>query len=101
MHSVVYCRVSGIKQYVPGDFEKRVEDYKSLLRSMHKERECQEFICGDETGVRMEEIGRTTLEAQGTKHVHIAGEKMLFTIFLACRLTIASTFAKICPCLIC
>ncbi len=91
LHSVVYRRVSGIKQYVPGDFEKRVEDYKSLLRSMHKEREYREFICGDETGVRMEEIGGTTLETQGTKHVHIAssgGEKTLFTIFLASRLSI-------------
>ncbi|EPS72038.1 hypothetical protein M569_02720 [Genlisea aurea] len=91
MYHVVYRRVSGIKQYVPGDFEKRVEDYKSLLRSMHKEREYREFVCGDETGVRMEEIGGTTLETQGTKHVHIAsggGDKTMFTTFLASRLVV-------------
>lgn len=49
-YGLTYRRFSGVKQYVPGDFETRLKVYKGLLRSMHQQHNFRIFVCGDETG---------------------------------------------------
>lgn len=90
-YGVVYRRISGVKQYVPGDHEQRIATFHQLMRSVWREHRNHVFFCGDETGVRMEDLPSVTLEHVGEKRVHIqtvGGDKAMFTVFLASRVEV-------------
>lgn len=74
-HGIVYRRVGGLKQYVPTDFQTRIDVYKALLKSTNAETRFKTIFCADETGVRMEEMPGTTLERRGAAKVivHLGG----------------------------
>ena len=68
---------------------------------MFAERGCRVFLCGDETGVRMEELPGLTMEVAGAKDVQVqttGGEKTMFTVFLASRMVVdeAGKILKVC-----
>ena len=48
-YGTTYRRISGVKQYIPGDYETRVASYNALLRSLNEQQGFRSFVCGDET----------------------------------------------------
>jgi hypothetical protein len=85
-YNLVYRNISGTTQFLPADYDEKVTKFKALLRSMYEAKKYTHFICGDETGVRFEEIAPRTLAVRGSKKVPIrttGGERSMYTVFLA------------------
>ena len=84
-YGIVYRRVTGVKQYLPHDHPERIRTFHSLLRSMYLNNRYTTIFCGDETGVRFEELPSVTMAPRGSQKVPIASsgqEKTIFTVFL-------------------
>jgi hypothetical protein len=85
-YKVVYRRVTGAKQFLPADYATRVSNFKSLLRSMYLEKRYTTFVCGDETGLRFEEVSPVTMSQRGATKVTVrttGQEKSMFTVYLS------------------
>lgn len=90
-YGVVYRRAAGVKQYIPGDSQQRVETFKALLHSMYEQRGHRVFICADETGVRCEELPNVTMEQRGAKRVHLTStglDRTIFTVLLGSQMVV-------------
>jgi hypothetical protein len=84
-YNVVYRRITGFKQFLPDDYTKRIETFHGLLRSIYMEKRWTTIVCGDETGVRFEDLPNATMAPIGSKKVLIrttGNEKNMFTVFL-------------------
>ena len=66
-YKIVYRRVTGVKQYLPEDYHARIRKFQFLLRSMYLEKRDTTIFCGDETGVRFEELVPYTMAEKGSK----------------------------------
>jgi hypothetical protein len=85
-YKVVHRRVTWAKQFLPADYATRVGNFKSLLSSMYLEKRYTAFVCGDETGVRFEEVTPVTMNQRGAKKVTVrttGQEKTMFTVYLS------------------
>jgi len=84
-YKIVYRRITGVKQFLPDDYATRVRNFHYLLRSMFFEKRHTLIFCGDETGVRFEELPNVTMAEKGSQKVQVrtsGQEKNMFTVFL-------------------
>lgn len=94
-----------MQQFLPRDYETRVAQFMAMLQDLTRQRGFTQFIVGDETGVRMEDIPissqgcpffffensadtynpECTMEARGAKSVKVrtsGKERTMFTVWL-------------------
>jgi hypothetical protein len=63
--SLSFFWVVGLHQYLPKDYETKMQHFHALLSSMMATRGYTNIVVGDETGVRVEDIPSVTMETRG------------------------------------